>query len=96
MTDVGRRLLRIFGVLFGKRVGNFTERAGESIAGEFDASPEMRLLAETLIIRGLRPLNGSRCFVGRPGAGPPAGCGQALTVSNFAGITISRFSKSSE
>ena len=44
-----RELLRTFGVLFGKRVGSFTERAGEIIAGELDASPEMRLVAETLM-----------------------------------------------
>jgi transposase len=44
-----RGLLRTFGVLFGKRVGSFTQRAGEIIAGELDASPEMRLVAETLM-----------------------------------------------
>ncbi len=42
-------LLRTFGVLFGKRVGGFTGRADEIIAGELDASPEMRLIAETLM-----------------------------------------------
>ena len=44
-----RGLLRTFGVLFGRRVGSFTERAGEIISGELDASPEMRLVAETLM-----------------------------------------------
>lgn len=44
-----RGLLRTFGVLFGKRVGGFTGRADEIIAGELDASPEMRLIAETLM-----------------------------------------------
>lgn len=34
-------------MLFGKRVGSFTQRAAEIIAGEFDASPEMRQVAET-------------------------------------------------
>jgi transposase len=44
-----RGLLRTFGVLFGKRVGGFTGRADEIIAGELEASPEMRLIAETLM-----------------------------------------------
>lgn len=44
-----RGLLRTFGVLFGKRVGGFTGRADEIISGELDASPEMRLIAETLM-----------------------------------------------
>lgn len=44
-----RGLLRTFGVLFGKRVGGFTRRADEIIAGELDASPDMRLIAETLM-----------------------------------------------
>jgi len=44
-----RGLLRTFGVVFGRRVGGFTERASEIIAGELDASPEMRLVAETLM-----------------------------------------------
>lgn len=44
-----RGLLRTFGVLFGKRVGGFTGRAAEIIAGELEASPEMRLIAETLM-----------------------------------------------
>jgi transposase len=41
-----RGLLRTFGVLFGKHVGSFSERAGEIISGELDASPEMRLVAD--------------------------------------------------
>ena len=44
-----RGLLRTFGVLFGKRVGGFTGRADEIIAGELDASPEMRIIVETLM-----------------------------------------------
>lgn len=44
-----RGLLRTFGVLFGKRVGGFTGRADEIIAGELEASPEMRIIAETLM-----------------------------------------------
>lgn len=44
-----RGLLRTFGVLFGKRVGGFTRRANEIIAGEFHVSPEIRLIAETLM-----------------------------------------------
>jgi len=44
-----RGLLRTFGVLFGKRVGGFTGRAREIISDELDASPEMRILAETLM-----------------------------------------------
>jgi transposase len=44
-----RGLLRTFGVLFGKRVGGFTGRADENIAGELEASPEMRIIAETLM-----------------------------------------------
>lgn len=44
-----RGLLRTFGVLFGKRVGGFTRRAREIISGELDASPEMRIIAETLM-----------------------------------------------
>ena len=44
-----RGLLRTFGVLFGKRVGGFTGRAREIISGELDASPEMRIIAETLM-----------------------------------------------
>lgn len=39
-------LLRGFGVLFGKRVGSFRQCAGEIIAGESDAAPEMRLVAQ--------------------------------------------------
>ncbi len=44
-----RGLLRTFGVLFGRRVGSFADRPGEIISGELDASPEMRLVAETLM-----------------------------------------------
>jgi transposase len=44
-----RRLLRAFGVLFGKRVGSFAARAGAIILGELDASPDIRLVAEMLI-----------------------------------------------
>jgi transposase len=44
-----RGLLRTFGVLFGKRVGGFTGRAAEIIAGELGASPEMRVIAEALM-----------------------------------------------
>lgn len=44
-----RGLLRTFGVIFGKRVGGFTGRADEIIAGELDASPQMRIIAETLM-----------------------------------------------
>lgn len=44
-----RGLLRTFGVLFGKRVGSFTRRAGEIISGELDASPQMRLVGEALM-----------------------------------------------
>lgn len=44
-----RRLLRTFGVLFGKRVGGFAGRAREIICGELEASPEMRIIAETLM-----------------------------------------------
>ena len=44
-----RGLLRTFGVLFGKRVGGFTGRAHEIICGELEASPEMRIIAETLM-----------------------------------------------
>lgn len=44
-----RGLLRTFGVLFGKRVGGFTQRAVEIVAGELDTSPEMRLIAEALM-----------------------------------------------
>ena len=44
-----RGLLRTFGVLFGERVGGFAGRADEIIAGELDSSPEMRLIAETLM-----------------------------------------------
>lgn len=42
-------LLRTFGVLFGKRVGGFAGRADEIIVGELDASPEMRVIVETLM-----------------------------------------------
>lgn len=44
-----RGLLRTFGVLFCKRVGGFTGRALEIIYGELDASPEIRVIAETLM-----------------------------------------------
>ena len=44
-----RGLLRTFGVIFGKRVGGFTGRADKIIAGELEASPEMRIIAETLM-----------------------------------------------
>ena len=44
-----RGLLRTFGVLFGRRVGGFTGRAAEIIAGELDVSPEVRLIAEALM-----------------------------------------------
>jgi transposase len=44
-----RGLLRTFGVLFVKCVGGFTGRADEIMAGELETSPEMRLIAETLM-----------------------------------------------
>jgi transposase len=44
-----RGLLRTFGVLFGKKVGGFSQRADEIIAGELEASPEMRLIVQTLM-----------------------------------------------
>jgi transposase len=44
-----RGLLRTFGVLFGKKVGGFSQRADEIVAGELEASPEMRLIVQTLM-----------------------------------------------
>ena len=44
-----RGLLRTFGVLFGKAVGGFARRATEIVSGELDASPEMRLIVDTLL-----------------------------------------------
>jgi len=44
-----RGLLRTFGVLFGKAVGGFTRRAMEIVSGELEASPEMRLIVDTLL-----------------------------------------------
>jgi transposase len=44
-----RGLLRTFGILFGKAVGGFTRRANEIVSGELDASPEMRLIIDTLL-----------------------------------------------
>ena len=44
-----RGLLRTFGVLFGKAVGGFTRRATQIITEELDASPEMRLIIDTLL-----------------------------------------------
>ena len=44
-----RGLLRTFGVLFGKRVGGFADRADEIIDGGLSAAPEMRTIAETLM-----------------------------------------------
>ena len=44
-----RGLLRTFGVLFGKAVGGFSRRAKEIVSGELDASPEMRLIIDTLL-----------------------------------------------
>ena len=42
-------MLRTFGVLFGKSVGGFSRRAHEIVAGELDASPEMRTAIATLV-----------------------------------------------
>ncbi len=44
-----RGLLRTFGVLFGKRVGGFTRRADEIIAGELHLSPELKRVVEALM-----------------------------------------------
>ena len=44
-----RGLLRTFGVLFGRAAGGFTRHADEIVTGEFDASPSMRLVTETLM-----------------------------------------------
>lgn len=52
-----RGLLRTFDVLFGERVGGFTGRTDEIIAGELDASTEMRLIAETLMKAGASTLD---------------------------------------
>lgn len=52
-----RGLLRPFGVLFGKRVEGFAERAEEIIAGELDASPEMCVIAEALMKTGASTLD---------------------------------------
>jgi transposase len=44
-----RGLLRTFGVLFGRNVGGFTRRANEIVSGELEASPELRLIVDTLL-----------------------------------------------
>lgn len=44
-----RGVLRTFGIVFGKRVGGFSKRAEEIIAGELDASPMIRTVMEALM-----------------------------------------------
>lgn len=44
-----RGLLKTFGVMFGKKVGGFTRRAEEIVAGELAASPEIRQIIEVLL-----------------------------------------------
>ncbi|MFN3892178.1 MAG: IS110 family transposase [Beijerinckiaceae bacterium] len=44
-----RGLLKTFGVLFGKRVGSFTRRAEEIIAGDLSVSPELVPIFDALI-----------------------------------------------
>jgi len=44
-----RGLLKTFGVMFGKKVGGFTRRAEEIVAGELVASPEIKRIIEALL-----------------------------------------------
>jgi transposase len=44
-----RGLLKTFGVMFGKKVGGFTRRAEEIVAGELVASPEIKRIVEALL-----------------------------------------------
>lgn len=44
-----RGLLKTFGVMFGKKVGGFTRRAEEIVAGELAASPEIKRIIEVLL-----------------------------------------------
>jgi transposase len=43
-----RGLLKTFGVMFGKKVGGFTQRADEIIAQELSVCPELKIVIETL------------------------------------------------
>jgi len=44
-----RGLLKTFGVMFGKKVGGFTRRAEEIVAGELTAAPEIKRVVEVLL-----------------------------------------------
>ncbi len=44
-----RGLLKTFGVMFGRKVGGFTRRAEEIVAGELAASPEIKRIIEALL-----------------------------------------------
>jgi transposase len=44
-----RGLLKTFGVMFGKKVGGFTRRAEEIVAGELAVSPEIKRIIEVLL-----------------------------------------------
>lgn len=44
-----RGVLRTFGIIFGKRIGGFSKRAEEIVAGELDASPTIRIVLEALM-----------------------------------------------
>ncbi len=44
-----RGLLKTFGVMFGKKVGGFSRRAEEIVAGELAASPQIKRIIEVLL-----------------------------------------------
>ena len=44
-----RGLLKTFGIMFGKKVGGFTRRAEEIVAGELEAAPEIGRIVEALL-----------------------------------------------
>src|SRR5690606_22105757 len=44
-----RGLLKTFGVMFGKKAGGFTRRAGEIVTGELAAAPEIKMAVELLL-----------------------------------------------
>ncbi|MCO5066722.1 MAG: transposase [Rhizobiaceae bacterium] len=82
-------MLRTFVVLFGKRVGSFTDRAGEFIAGELDASPEMRLVAETLMKARASILEQIKCWTDASPLSPERRrwCGLFMTSPGIGVIT---------
>lgn len=41
--------MKTFGILFGKKVGDFARRAEEIVSGELTAAPEIKAIVETMM-----------------------------------------------